>query len=110
MSLVYTCKQTEQVATCFHNPECPWSITDWELVQMTGVDWVLIRPEHGVLFDSVLCSERERKNNYERAWEERVKKKRSRVGLKKRLCLAVSLDYGGAKSRCCLLPARAASK
>ena len=25
---------------------CPWSITDWELVQMTGVDWVLICPQY----------------------------------------------------------------
>ena len=44
-------------------------------------------------------SERERKNNYERAWEERVRKKRSRVGFKTRLCLAVSLEYGGAIDR-----------
>ena len=29
------------VATCFHNPKCPWTITDWEQVQMTEVDWIL---------------------------------------------------------------------
>ena len=34
------------VATCFHNPKCPWTITDWELVQMTELSRLDINCYH----------------------------------------------------------------